>query len=99
MRENEVQEQSSYPLPPLARSNSPEEINEPEEEPDQRWRRRQIERLLGNEKVRLLIICIGLLALLVSFLLFLYTGDFLPLFATIVIAYPFCRRLNAYLDT
>jgi hypothetical protein len=98
MRENDVQEQTSYPLPPLMRSNSLEEISEPEEEPDQRWRRRQIERLLGNEKVRLIIICIGLLALLVSFLLFLYTGTFLPLFGTIVIAYPFCRWLDAYPD-
>ncbi len=99
MRENDAQRQPSSPLPPLAKSNSPEESSEPEEEPEQQWRKRQKERLLRNEKIKVLIICIGLLALLVSFLLFLYTGDFLPLFGTIVIVYPFCRWLDAYPDT
>src|SRR5689334_1236837 len=99
MRENSVREHASYPQPPLAHCSSPEEMSEPAEEPDQRWRRRQKERLLRNEKIKLIIICIGLLALLMSFLLFLYTGNFLPLFGAIVIAYPFCRWLDADLDT
>ncbi len=99
MRENDAQGRPSSPSPPLASYSSPEEMSEPEEEPDQRWRRRQIECLLRNEKIRLIIICIGLLALLGSFLLFLYTGNVLPLFVTIVIAYPFCRWLGASLDT
>jgi hypothetical protein len=98
MRENDAQGQTSSPPPPLAGCSSPEERSEPEEEPEQRWRRRQKERLLRNEKIKLIIICIGLLALLVSFLLFLYTGNFLPLFGTIVITYPFCRWLAAYPD-
>ena len=99
MRENDAQRQAAYPSPPRASCSSPEETSEPEEEPDQRWRRRRIECLLRNEKIRLIIICIGLLALLVSFLLFLSTGNVLPLFVTIVIAYPFCRWLSASLDT
>jgi hypothetical protein len=98
MRENDAQGQTSSPTPPLAGCSSPEERGEPEEEPEQRWRRRQKERLLRNEKIKLLIIGIGLLALLLSFLLFLYTGNFLPLFGTIVIVYPFCRWLDAYPD-
>ena len=99
MRENDAQGQTSSPPPPLAGCSSPEERSEPEEEPDQRWRKRQIECLLRDEKIKLIIICIGLLALLVSFLLFLYTGNFLPLFGAVVIAYPFCRWLDADLDT
>ena len=99
MGENDLQEHASHFQPSLARSNAPEEMSEPEEEPDQRWRKRQKERLLRDEKIKLIIICIGLLALLLSFLLFLYTGNFLPLFGAIVIAYPFCRWLDADLDT
>jgi hypothetical protein len=99
MGENDLQEHASHFQPPLVRSNAPEEMSEPEEEPDQRWRKRQKERLLRDEKIKLIIICIGLLALLLSFLLFLYTGNFLPLFGAIVIAYPSCRWLDADLDT
>jgi hypothetical protein len=98
MRENDAQGQTSSPSHPLASCSSPEESNSPEEEPEQRWQRKQKERLLRNEKIKLLIIGIGLLALLVSFLFFLYTGNFLPLFGTIVIVYPFCRWLAAYPD-
>ena len=75
-----------------------EEMGDPSEEPDQRWRDPRMQCLLRNERIRLLLLGIGLLALLTGLLLDLFAGTILPLFATMVVVYLGYRRLDAWLD-
>jgi hypothetical protein len=64
-----------------------EEASECAEEPEQRLCRDVKTNVYRHEQIRLWIIGSGLLCILLSFLLFLFTKIFLPLFGTIVIAY------------
>ena len=98
MRKNDALEQNADPPPPV-RSNSPEEGSEPVEEPDQRRQDGHMQRLGQNEKIRLVILGVALLAMILSFLVFLRTGTVLPLFVTMVVVYLCYRRINRYLDT
>jgi hypothetical protein len=76
-----------------------EEVGDPAKEPDQRWQDMQMQHLLGNERFRLLILGVGLLALLMGLLLDLFAGTILPLFATMVVVYLGYRGLDTWLDT
>lgn len=69
------------------------------EEPPQRWRAGEALCLPRNEKIRLVILGSSLLALLVGFLLFLFSGTALPLFGTMVVAFLGYRYTDARLDT
>jgi hypothetical protein len=68
-------------------------------EPPQRWRAGEAPCLPRNERVRLVILVLGLLALLAGFLLFLFSRTVLPLFGAMVIAFLGYRRRDAWLDT
>ena len=79
------------------KSNTPEEGSELVDEADQRSQDTHIRRLLRNERIRLVIICIGLLAIILSAVLFLFTGTIVVLFVTIVIVPLFYRSVDVYL--
>jgi len=74
-------------------------MSDPLEEPPQRWRTGEVPWLPRNEKIRLFILGSSLLALLVGFLLFLFSGTTLPLFGTMVVAFLGYRYTDARLDT
>jgi hypothetical protein len=97
MIEHDAQQPDAHP--PHVKSNSPEEVSELVEEPDQRRPVMHMQCLLRNEKIRLVIIVVGLLSIILSCLLFLFTRSVIPLFVTIVIAYLGYRQVDAWLDT
>ena len=80
------------------KSTTPEEGSELVEEPDQRSRDMHIQRLLRNERIRLVIIGIGFLAIILSAVLFLFTRSIVALFVTIVVVPLFYRCVDVYLD-
>ena len=96
MKENETREQ---PSTAAAGDGCSEEIGDPIDEPDQQWQDLQLQCLLRNEKIRLVIIGMALLAMILSFLVFLRTGTVLPLFVTMVVAFLGYRRIDRRLDT
>jgi hypothetical protein len=83
---------------PPVKSNAPEEVSEPVEEPDQRRQDMQMQRWRRNERIRLVIIGVALLVIVLSAVLFLFTRSIVPLFVTIVIAPLFYRCVDVYLD-
>lgn len=83
---------------PHVRSNAPEEVSEPVEEPDQRRQDMQMQRRRRNERIRLVIIGVALLALILSFLVFLFSGTVLPIFVTMMVVYLCYRCVDVYLD-
>ena len=89
--------QQSGTNPAHVKSNTPEEGSELVDEADQRSQDTHIRRLLRNERIRLVIICIGLLAIILSAVLFLFTGTIVVLFVTIVIVPLFYRSVDVYL--
>jgi hypothetical protein len=96
MIEHDAQ-QADTNLPHL-KGNTPEEGSELVEEPDQRFQDMRMQRLLRNERIRLVIIGIGLLAIILSAVLFLFTGSIVALFVTIVVVPLFYRCVDVYLD-
>ncbi|SRR6266487_6704245 len=84
--------------PPRVKSTTPEEGSEHVEEPDQRRRDMHIQRLLHNERIRLVIIGIGFLAIILSAVLLLFTGSIVALFVTIVVVPLFYRCVDVYFD-
>ncbi len=95
MDENQAREYSS--LNPAERCS--EEMSALSEEPPQRWRAGEAPCLPRNEKIRLIALGLGLLALLVGFLLYLSSGTVLPLFGTMVVAFLGYKRIDARFDT
>src|SRR5258708_3426144 len=93
MKENETQEHLSSA--PAEGHGDAEEGSDLAEEPDQRRQDRDRTCLPRNEKIRLIIQGLGLLA---GFLLFLFSGTVLPLFGTMVIVLLGYRRIDAWLD-
>ena len=85
--------------PASVKSKTPEERSELVEEADQRSQDIHMQRLLRNERIRLVIIGLGLLAISLSAVLFLFTGSIVALFLTIVIVPLFYRCADIYLDT
>lgn len=51
-----------------------------------------------NEKIRLVIIGVALLAIILSAVYFLFTRSIVPLFVTIVVVPLFYRCVDVYLD-
>ena len=96
MKENEAPEPSPAVAAGDGRSG---ELGDPVDEPDQRWQDLQLQCLLRNEKIRLVIIGAALLALILSFLVFLRAGTVLPLFVTMVVSFLGYRRIDRHLDT
>jgi len=94
MDENQAREYPS--LNPMERCS--EEMSALSEEPPQRWIAGEAPCLPRNERIRLVILGLGLLALLVGFLLYLFSRTVLPLFGTVVVAFLGYRRLDAWLD-
>jgi hypothetical protein len=84
--------------PARLKSNTPEEGSELVEVPDQRLQDMRMQRLLCNERIRLVIIGIGFLAIIPSAVLFLFTGSLVALFVTIVVVPLFYRCVDVYLD-
>lgn len=95
MDENQAREYPS--LNPAERCS--EEISALSAEPPQRCRDGEAPCLPRNEKIRLIVLGLGLLTLLVGFLLFLFSATVLPLFGTMVVAFLGYRHIDARLDT
>ncbi len=95
MIEHNVQQLDSNSAP--VKNNTPEEGSELVEESDQRSKDTHMQILLRNERIRLVIICIGLLAIILSSVIFLLTGSIVALFVAIVIVPLFYRRVDVYL--
>ena len=96
MIEHDVQQPDTNPA--RVKRNTPEEGSELVLEADQRSQDTRIQRLLRNERIRLVIIGIGLLAIILSAALFLFTGSIVALFVTIVVVPLFYRSVDVYLD-
>ena len=97
MIEHDTQQPDTNPAP--VKSKMPEEGSELVEEADQRSQDSHMRRLLRNERIRLVIIGLGLLAILLSAVLFLFTGTVVALFVTILVV-PLCYRcVDVYLDS
>ena len=94
MEENEIRERSS-PARVDGRSQVGDDLLA---EPDQRWQNRCTPGLPREEKIRLMVLGLALLALLEGFLLFLSAGTVLPLFGTMVVAFLGYRRIDTWLD-
>jgi hypothetical protein len=95
MIEHNAQESGTNPTNVMI--NTPEEGSELVEEADQRSQDNHMRHLLRNERIRLVIICIGLLAIILSAVLYLFTGSIVALFVTIVIVPLFYKSVDAYL--
>jgi hypothetical protein len=95
MREHDAQQPDADPAP--VKSNMPEEGSELVEETDQRSQDTYMQRLLRNERIRLVIIVIGLLAIILGAVLFLFTGSIAALFVTIIVVPLFYRCVDVYL--
>ena len=96
MIEHDAQQPDTNPA--HVKSNTPEEGSELVEETDQRRQEINVQRELRNERIRLVIIGVTLLAMFLSFLLWLFTRTVLPLFVTIVVAYPGYRLVNTWFE-
>jgi uncharacterized protein involved in cysteine biosynthesis len=84
---------------PPVKSNEPEEGRKPVEEPDQRRQDMHMQRWRRNERIRVVMIGVALLALILSFLVFLFSGTVLPMFVTMVVVYLCYRYIDRHLDT
>ena len=73
-----------------------EEAGDHVQEPDQQQHIQL--RQLHNERIRLLILGLGMLVLLVGFLLVLIARTVLPLFVVMIVVYLGYRRVDAWLD-
>lgn len=97
MKENETQGHPSST--PAEGHGDSEKGSDLAEEPDQPQSNQDSTCLTRNERIRLIVLGLGLLALLVSFLLYLFSGTVLPLFGTMVVAFLVYRRIDAWLGT
>ena len=84
--------------PQYLEGKTPEWGSDVVEEPDQRQQEILVQRELRNERIRLVIIGVTLLAMFLSFLLWLFTRTVLPLFVTIVVAYLGYRQVDTWFD-
>jgi hypothetical protein len=96
MIDHDAQQPDTNPV--HVKSYTPEEGSELVEEADQRSQGKHMQRLLRNERIRLVIISFGLLAIILSAVLFLFTGSIVALFGTIVVVPLFYRSVDVYLD-
>jgi hypothetical protein len=69
------------------------------EEPSRALQIRLLQRFRRHERIRLLILGMGLLVIMLSIVCFVFSGTILPLFATIVVV-PLCYWcVDRYLNT
>jgi hypothetical protein len=87
MRETDVQ-QLDNELPRL-QSDTPGEGSEGVEEPSRALLLTCVQRFRRHERIRLLILGMGLLVIMLSTVFFVFRGTIVPLFATIVVV-PLC---------
>src|SRR5260370_17754825 len=95
MIEHDTQQLDTNPAP--VKSNTPEEGSELVEESDQRSQYTHIQVLLRNERIRLISIGIGLLAIILSAVIFLFTGSIVAFFVAIVLVPFFFMIFDVYL--
>ena len=86
MDSNEAREQATADSAGR-RSTLVNDQSEQSEEPPQRRRGGEVSCLLRNEKIRLIVLGLALLALLAGFLLYLLSRSVLPLFGVMVVAF------------
>ena len=84
--------------PPYLEGKTPEEGSELVEEADQRSQEILVQRELRNERIRLVIIGLGLLVIIFGAVLYLFTGSIVALFVTIVVIPLVYRGVDVYLD-
>ncbi len=96
MDKNKTQQYLSS-LPVEGRSRS-EEMSDQPEEPDQRRQARDTPCLTLHEKIRLVALSLGLLALFTGFLFFLFSGAIFPLLAAVVVVFLGYRQIDSRLD-
>ena len=82
---------------PHLKSKTPEDNCKLVEEADQRLQDRRMQRLLLHERIRLLILGMGLLAIISSAVVFFVMRSIVPLFATIVVVPLFYWCVDVYL--
>ena len=92
---NDTHEPDTNPAP--VKSKTPEEGRELVEEADQRSQDMHMQRLLRDERIRLIFIGLGLFMIILSAALFLFTGFIVALFATVVVVPLFYRSIDVYL--
>ena len=97
MRESEVQQRvTELPQP---KNDMPGKGNESVEEPSWALQVTLVQRLRRHERIRLLILGMGLLVIMLSTACFVFSGTIVPLFATIVVV-PLCYWcVDRYLNT
>jgi hypothetical protein len=98
MNSNKARGQTS-PDAAERRSDVASEQSDQPEAPPKRQRDEEVSCLPRNEKIRLVVLGLALLALLAGFLLYLSSGTVLPLFGTMVVAFLGYKRLDAWLGT
>ena len=74
-----------------------EALGEMKEEPDQRCQQISQAYIQRNEKVRIVIICCSLLAMVLAFAVFVLTNNVLPLFITMILTFLGYQYLDASL--
>src|SRR5690349_17504910 len=95
MRESDVQQlETRLPQP---KSKTREEGSECVEEPSRALQVTLMQRLRRHERIRLLILGMGLLVIMLSTVLFVFSGSIVLLFATIVIVPLFYWCVDAHL--
>ena len=95
MRKTDVQ-QLNTGLPRL-QSKTPGEGSECVEGPSKAFRLTSVQRFRRHERIRLLILGMGLLVIMLSTVFFVFKGTIVPLFATIVVVLLFYWCVDVYL--
>ena len=95
MIENYAQQPDANP--PYLNNNTSDEGNELVEEPDQQRQEILVQCEQRNERIRLVIIGVALIAIILSAILFLFTRSIVPLFGTIVVVSLFYWCVDVYL--
>ncbi len=97
MIEHNTHEPGTYPH--YQRGNRSEKGSELVEEPDQQLQVTRLQRLRRHERIRLLILGMGLLVIMLSSVFYVLAGTIVPLFATIVVVPLFYWCVDRYLNT
>ena len=97
MREPDVQQVvTELPQP---KSNTREEGSEFIEEPSRALQLTLMQRFRLHERIRLLVLGMGLLVIMLSTIFLVFSGTIVPLFATIVVVLLFYWCVDRYLNT
>ena len=97
MIEHETQRPDTNPH--YQEGNRSEKGSELVEEPDQQLQVTRLQRLQRHERIRLLILGMGLLVIMLSAVFFVFAGTIVPLFAAIVVVPLVYWCVDKYLNT